>query len=244
MRSSIGTSRLGIALVALVAAAAGCSSARYVYRPEENATARVSGHTAAYYHVPPQSPHGDVRVATLGIAKLEPQDEAGERIHAMHVRLVVDNDDDVAAWQLDTRQQIGTLDHYGQSRPAFASASIGRPPIITIAPGASATIDLYYPLPESMQKASKVPHFEVLWRVQTPEGAVAERTTFERLRIEPPLAPGYYAWDMGWWGPGWYDPFWPDDAFWGAPVMGPMFYESPVVVGPPAQLPPPAQRVR
>lgn len=239
-----GTSRLGIALVALVAAAAGCSSARYVYRPEENAMARVSGHTAAYYDVPPQSPHGDVRVATLGIATLEPQDEEGERIHAMHVRLVVANNDDVAPWQLDTRQQIGSLDHDGQSRPAFATASIGRPPIVTIARGASATIDLYYPLPESMQKASKVPHFEVLWRVQTPEGAVAERTTFERLRIEPPPAPGYDAWEMGWWGPGWYDPFWPDDAFWGAPVLGPMFYGGPVVVGPPAELPPAAQRVR
>ncbi len=214
--------RLGLGLTALVLAA-GCSSARYMYRPEENATARVSGRPAAYYEVPPQSPHGDVRLATIGIAKLVAQREAKEHIHAMHVRMIVDNNDDTAPWQVDTREQIGSLGGDGQSRPAFAWATTARPPIVSIAPGTSDTVDLYYPLPSSMQGASEVPHFEVLWRVQTPDGMVSERTTFERLEIEQLPPPGYYAAaGADWWGPGWggwYDPFWPDYSFWGAPLV-------------------------
>src|SRR5579884_2478412 len=217
-----------LALGLVVASVAGCATGRYVYRPEENATARVSGHSAAFYGVPPQAPRGDVRIATLGIATLEPQGDDGHRMRAMHVRMVVDNNDDAAAWQVDTRQQVGSLNGYGQSRPAFASATPGQPPVVAIAPGASVTIDLYYPLPASMQKASQVPHFDVLWRVQTPEGEVAERTGFERVHIEPPPPPGYYAWGPGWWYPGWYDPFWPDYAFWGAPVLPTVYYDRPV----------------
>jgi hypothetical protein len=228
--------RLGLGLTALALAATGCSSTQYLYRPEENATARVSGRPAAYYQVPPQSPHGDVRLATLGIARLQSRREDSEHIHAMHVRMVVDNNDDTAPWQVDTRQQIGSLDGYGQSRPAFASAGAARPPIVSIAPGMSERIDLYYPLPSSMQSASAIPHFEVLWHVQTPDGVVSERTTFERLEIEPQVVPppGYYAgagtnaWGPGWGG--WYDPFWPGYSFWGAPIV--YYTRPPMAVAP------------
>lgn len=237
-------------LVLLGAGAAGCASAQYIYQPEENATASVSGRTAAYYRIPPASPHGDVRVATLGITTLEPTSDGQERVRAMHVRVVVDNNDDTAPWQLDTRQQIASLDSYGQSRPAYASTSFGTPPVISIAPGASVAVDLYYPLPEDMQKASEIPHLSLLWSVQTPEAPVTERTSFQRVEIEPP--PSYYAgvgWGYGWYGPGWgwgwYDPFWPDYTFWGAPVVGPSYYSAPGVnVAPPAHMPPPAVRVR
>jgi hypothetical protein len=160
------------------------------------------------------------------------------------VRLVVDNNDDTGPWHVDTREQLGTLDSHGQSRPAFAAATRGGPPVLQIAPGTSDTIDLYYPLPASIQKASLVPHFEVLWRVQTPETLVSERTSFERLRVEPAPSPGYYApgyaYGMEWAGPpyyGWYDPFWPDYAFWGAPVVS--CTRPPVLAAPP-----PARRFR
>lgn len=230
---------LGLGLAGL-APSAGCSTAQVLHSPEENATARVSGHPAAYWRVPPRAPHGDVRVATLGIATLQPQGDEDDHLHAMHVRMVVADDDDRGPWQIDTREQIGVLDGYGQSRPAFADASIGRAPIVTIAPRTSATVDLYYPLPESMQKASGVPHFELLWRVHTQETPVAERTSFDRLRIEPPAPTGYHAHD-GEWGPSWYDPFWPDYTYWGAPVLGPAYHQRPVVQG---SLPPPAVRIR
>jgi hypothetical protein len=222
-----------------VAAVAGCVGRSYIYRPEENATARVSGSPAAYYRLPPQAPHGEVRIATLGIAVLQARDDEHDRIHAMHVRMVVSNNDDQGPWQLDTRQQVGFLDSYGQSRPALATSSVGRPPVIDVGVGGSATVDLYYPLPDEMQGASKVPHFEVLWNVKTPGGAVAERTSFERLEIEPPPTNNYYA--GGFWGPGWYDPFWPDYGFYGAVALPPAYYGPPVVSGP---RPPPAVRIR
>jgi hypothetical protein len=232
--------------VALLASIAGCGTGgKYVYRPEENATARVSGQAAALYRIPPEAPHGDVRIATLGIATLQPRGDDDDRIRTMHVRMIVGNNDDVAGWQLDTRQQIGGLDRYGQSRPAFASSSPGRPPVVTIAPSEKATIDLYYPLPEDMQEASEIPHFEVLWRVQTAQATVAERTSFERLRIEPPAPRVYYGWDLGWgtgwgWGP-WYDPFWADYAFSGAPALAAPYYERPIVRGAPRPPPPRAR---
>src|SRR5262249_14688683 len=125
---------LGLGLAAFIATAA-CSSGRYVYRPEENATARMAGRPAALYRIPPRAPHGDVRVATLGIATLAPREHDEARMHAMHVRLIVSNNDDSGPWQVDTREQIGSLDSYGQSRPAFASAGVGHPPIVAIAPG-------------------------------------------------------------------------------------------------------------
>jgi hypothetical protein len=157
----------------------------------------------------------------------------------MHVRVVVANNDDRGPWQMDTREQVAALDGYGQSRPAFAEASVGPAPIVTIAPGTNATVDLYYPLPEAMQKASEVPHFELLWRVHTPEMPVAERTSFERVKLEPPPYT-YYAWEWGW-GPSWYDPFWPDYTYWGAPVLGPVYYQRPVIQ---QSLPSPGTRIR
>jgi hypothetical protein len=197
-------------------AAVGCASGRYIYEPEENATARISGRPAAYYPVPPQAPRGDVRVATLGIATLQSPSGAGPSVHVMHVRMIVDDNVDTVAWHVDTREQLGGVGGHGQSRPAFASVHPGGAPVVTIAPGMSATLDLFYPLPADVQEASEIPRFELLWKLGTSDGPVAERATFERLRIEAAPPPGGYAYGE-WWGPGWYgwyDPLWP-----GAPEL-------------------------
>jgi len=191
-----------VALVFL--AISGCTSGRYIYEPEENATALVSGRPAAYYPVPPQAPRGDVRVATLGIAALQSPSGEGPSLHVMHVRMIADDNADTVAWQVDTREQLGGIGGYGQSRPAFASVgSSRRPPIVTIPPTATATIDLFYPLPADMQEASEIPRFELLWRIGTSEGPIAQRTTFERVPVEPVPPPAAYA-SHDWLGPGWY----------------------------------------
>jgi len=178
-------------LALVLFATAACASGRYIYEPEENATARISGRPAAYYPVPPQAPRGDVRVATLGIAALQSPDGQGPSVHVMHVRMIVDDNADTVAWQVDTREQLGGIGGYEQSRPAFASVNPGRAPVVTIAPGATATLDLFYPLPVDMQEASEVPRFELLWKLGTSGGPVAERATFERVPVEPqpPEAP-------------------------------------------------------
>jgi hypothetical protein len=224
--------RFGIALAALPCGA-GCSTALHAQRPDENGTTSASARPAAYYEIPARRPHGDVRVATLGVATLEPRGDDTDRVQAMHVRLIADNNDDAAAWQIDTREQTTALDGYGQSRPAFASASVGRPPLVTVVPGDSTTIDLYYPLPSPLQRAAGIPHVDVVWRVQTPEGLATRRTTFDALHVEPPPFDQVGSW--GWWGLGWYDPFWPDYAFAQAPTLSSAYHERPFVrVGPPA----------
>ncbi|HZU84465.1 MAG TPA: hypothetical protein VE987_16160 [Polyangiaceae bacterium] len=228
-------------LVVVVGSLVGCEGPRYLYRPEENATASVAGRPAAFYQIPPESPRGDVRVATLGVVRLQVPGQK-EDVRAMHARLVVDNNDETP-WTVDTREQIGALQGAGQSRPAFAGSSVGGPPIITIAPHYSASVDLYYPLPASMQEASEIPRFDVLWHVNTAERAVAERTSFERLRIEYP-GPADWQVGVGWWGPGWYDPFWPSYTFYGGIALPPAYYPAPVVHAAPPPVAPPAIRVR
>ena len=215
-------------LFLVLTCAASCSTGPYVYRPAENATARVSDRPAAYYAVPAQgrSPRGRAR---RGARSRQGRYGRGPRARGrvMHLRMVVDNNDDTAAWQVDTREQLGSLGGYGESRPAFAAGPAGGPPVETIPPGATATIDLYYPLPTNMQKASEIPRFDILWRVETPAGPTTMRTSFDRVQLEPP--PGYYAYSYpGWYG--FYDPLWPNYAFLGSPAVVPIDQERPLPV--------------
>jgi hypothetical protein len=235
----VSTLRIGLGWIALMLIGGCAAESNYIYRPEQNPTASVAGRPAALYQIPPESPRGAVRIAALGIAKLEPSGGEAEKVRAMHVRMVVD-DNDTTEWTVDTREQIGVLGGSGQSRPAFAASSTGLVPVVTIPPSGSAAVDLYYPLPAPMQKASRVPHFEVLWRVHTAERVVAERTSFERLLFD--VTPPDYAVADAWWGPGWYDPFWPHFGFYGSVVLPPVYYYRPVMVAHP--LAPHGRRVR
>lgn len=205
----------------------------YVYRPTENVSATVEGRAAARYDVPPEQPRGEVRVASFGVATFENGD--GE-VRVLHVRMVVENNSG-APWTVDTRQQIASIPGAGDSRPAWASTSgAGRLPVIQVPAGGKRTLDLFYPLPEDMQKESRIPEFDFVWRVQTDTRLIAERTPFDRLRVEPLYASGYYGWG-GFYGPGWgpswwYDPYWPSWSFYRRPIIiGPS--PEPVIVAPP-----------
>jgi hypothetical protein len=218
--------RLGLALPVLACAA--CATAGSASRPDDGATGGGAERPAAYYEVPSRAPHGDVRVAALGVVTLEPRGDDADRVQAMHVRLIADNTDDAAAWQIDTREQAAALDGYGQSRPAFAAASVGRPPLVTVVPGDSATIDLYYPLPAPLQATSAIPSAALQWRVKTPGGPVTVRTRLPAARVEPPPPADRVA-TSEWWGTGWYDPFWPDDTFFEATALPAAYHERPFV---------------
>lgn len=184
---------------------AACAS-QYYYQPAEQATATVTGYPAARYGVPPEQPRGDVRVATLGIARIDMGGEEG--VPSLHVRMVVSNDNGVGPWALDTREVLVQIAGMRPLAPAFVNASAAELPVVQIAPGERRTVDLFYPLPDEMSKASHLPALDVVWRVQTEAREVAERTPFERIRIEPTydaaLVYGYGFGVTPYW---WYDPF-------------------------------------
>lgn len=219
--------RLGLALPVLACAAA-CATTGSATHPDDAASGAGPEAHATYYEVPSRAPHGDVRVAALGVATLEPRGDDADRVQAMHVRLIADNTDDAAAWQIDTREQAAAIDGYGQSRPAFAAASVGRPPLVTVVPGDSATIDLYYPLPAPLQEATAIPAAALQWRVQTPGGQVTVRTRLAAMHVERPPASDRVA-SSEWWGTGWFDPFWRDDSFFEAPALPAAYQQRPFV---------------
>jgi hypothetical protein len=190
----------------------------------------LAGKPAIVYPLPPRtadrapgdahgSPHGEIRMAALGLATIAPRGGDETPTRAVHVALVVENRDDRAPWQLDTRRQIGSLVGRGQSRAAFAASSIGQPPIVTIDPGTNARIDLYYPLPHAMQPVTLSHQFDLLWVVTTPDGAFADEASFPRMHLEAPSRSDLYAWDIGWWGPSWFDPLWTEETFVGPQIV-------------------------
>ena len=56
-----------------MAACASSATTATASKPVQTASAVVAGPLVSEYAVPPALPHGDVKVATLGIATLEPQ---------------------------------------------------------------------------------------------------------------------------------------------------------------------------
>ena len=203
----------------------GCATSGYVFAPAEQATASIGGYPAANYALPPEGPRGKLEAASFGIVAMQVND-GGAETRFLQVRLSVANNNDVAAWTVDTRQQLLALPGEGQSRPAFANSDQQDLPNITVAPGQKRTIDLYYALPLPLQSADHIPQFELLWHVQTPSREVAERTPFERIKIEEPSAwayadeypdgypYGYFGYgSLGWGATWWYDPFFPSFTF-------------------------------
>jgi hypothetical protein len=214
---------------ALALGVAGCAPT-YVYQPAQNATGQVQGRLAADYPIPTNNPQGDVRLASFGISTVSPQNAPDVKQRAIHVRLIIANNSG-QYWSLDTREQRIDVPGAGQQPPAYVSTQEGDRglPMISIAPNGKRTLDLFYPLPATMQSAKQIPEFDVLWRLNTGSEIVAERTPFDRLQIEPVYAYGY-GWDYApyaWGGPYWFDPWYP------AGVLGPEFTVGSVVVGRP-----------
>ncbi len=194
----------GLSLVALAAGA--CANGNYVYRPAENATARVHGRPAADYDVPPNDPQGDVRIASFGIAKITPKKaQVAEPFHALHVRMIVSNNSG-QPWSIDTHEQLADVHGVGTVRAGYVESDAGDLPTVNVPPGGKRTIDLFFPLAHPVDKASKIPEFDVLWRVQTGTQLYTARAPFERLRVTPYYAGAWYPYTFG--PVGWYDPVW------------------------------------
>ncbi|MCU1280842.1 MAG: uncharacterized protein JWM53_4388 [bacterium] len=221
----------------LALAALGCGESRYIYRPTEQATATSDGLPAARYPVPPESPRGEVNIASFGPTKMQVT-TSEEKVKFLHVRMVVANNNDAGPWVVDTRQQVVSLPQEGQSPPAFANSDVPGLPIVNVPAGQKHTIDLFYTLPEGMQKARHVPRFELFWHVQTPSREVAERTPFERTEADEAVASAYpyvagypeLSLSLGWGPVWWYDPLVPAVTFYHPVIIHrryPLFVRAP-----------------
>jgi hypothetical protein len=202
--------RLLLLIVGVTGASACASEMQYAYHPAEQATATLAGHAAARYGVPPEAPRGSVRVASCGITSVETG--SGE-VRALHVRLAISNNNDTGPWELDARALRVAYAAGDVVGPTFINTRAPGMPRVEIAPREATVVDAYFPLPPGAESAESVPRFDLLWELRTPAREVAERTPFERIRIEPEVAvdAGY---GLGRWPAWWYDPFLP-----GPPVI-------------------------
>ena len=222
--------------LALALVLAGCEH-EYVYGPTVHTHAAIAGRPASFYAIPEEAPHGFVEVASLGFADLEAAGASdAQTLRALHIRVVVGNNGD-KPWTVDTREQRLELPGEGDSRPLFAKADLGTPPMVIVPAGGKVTLDLFYPLPESMKDAEGLPSFDTIWKVQTDTRLVAERTPFERLEVK--AVPTY---DYEYWGPPYYyDPYYHG---WVGVYVGPGFVGHPVHVHHPHYAPPPGRHRR
>ena len=190
----------------------GCAETNYLYRPSQQATAQVSGLPAARYAIPPERPQGEVLVVSTGVTEIKP-DNATTR--ALFARVIVSNNSDDAPWSLDTRKQAAV---FGGNRvaPTYVN-TFGEPlPVVQIAKGEKRTIDFYFPVPAGTETNGDLPQFDLSWNIDTGTRPIAERTSFDRYRVEPVYSGGYYGYGYGYGYPGyypysrwgWYDPFW------------------------------------
>jgi hypothetical protein len=165
-----------------LAALSGCASERYTYAPVQTTSAEIAGEPAAVYAVPPESPRGDVRVATFGIAPLRPEGIEDSTLRAIHVALVVSNRSN-EVWTVDGGEQQLTL--AGWSPVGATTVKVTRPPQTEIPARSTRWIDLFFPLPSGVDHAREIPAFDVMWTVHVGPRAVTARTPFDRFLVEP-----------------------------------------------------------
>lgn len=191
------------ALVLLgIASLSACAIApEYYYAPEPTTTVTRAGVPIQSFAVPPESALGYTDVSTFGIV----QTPRGDR--TLHVRMEVSNTSAPNPWTVDVRDQLVDIPGVGQSHPLSVNAGLQTLPIVTVARGQQATIDLYYPLPSSIHDAEDLAGFDFAWRVITSSRPVTGRAHISRIEVEDAAtAPVYVAT----WGPyWWYDPLYP-----------------------------------
>jgi hypothetical protein len=172
------SSLLPLVPLALVA----CSPQRYAYAPASTTSAELGTSTTnpsiATYAIPSDAARGEVRVATLGV-------EDG----AVHVRLVVTNRNDDATWSVNESEQQIELDaEYGRIEEPARPVAGKAPQVVEIAPGKSASIDLFFPVPPEFEDAKDLVAFDVVWTVRAGDRPIMQRTAFERYLVKRPRA--------------------------------------------------------
>ncbi len=175
-----------VILAALVTSCA--SSPRYTYHPtaqtaREDAPAKVGGYVAADYHVP----RGEVRVAALGLTRVNLPDRARLRsVRAFQVRMVVHNGDE-QPWVVNANRQQAVIEGSHHEGPVSSTCDGQVMGIAVLMPGETRTVNLYY---ELAARAPALPSVRVEWSVATPARVIARRSTaFEPHAIPRPRLP-------------------------------------------------------
>lgn len=168
-------------ILLLALAATGCG-AHYAFIPVSPPSHVVPAYDrdAAYYSIPEQDPHGDLRVLSYGLETLTDDDAD---IATLHLRVMLE-DTGPKPWTFDTREQAIAVDGFGVESPAFAvsdrTGDGSLPPVVNLTYGWTRIIDLFYPLPAGVDA---MPAFRAITKVETDDGAVTETTPFERVAV-------------------------------------------------------------
>jgi hypothetical protein len=235
--------RRWIAIAALAASGA-CASGTYAYVPVENVSGSVDGAPAAGYAIPAGRPEGVVRVTSHGVTRVRPEG-GGHEVAVLHVRVILSNQEGGSPWIVDTRELVVRLAGNGTSRAAFVNSDVGEPPIIRLPAGHAATLDLYYPLPQGLERPQSLTGFALSWTVRTGAEIASGETPFGRLRLDPPPAYHGPAWvdvgiGFGRWPYWFHDPYYPWYSFRATPFIRyyrPYFFRRPIIVEPPPRRP-------
>lgn len=202
MRALRRTLALALPLAAL--ALVGCAeTARYVYTPTEHATARLpeNGLPAALYQVPPEAPQGEVKVASLGVRKLDTGNLKGRYLVA---RVVVSNNSD-QPWSFDGSQQQASIAGGPPQGPvSMFAAEQPTSWVVTVPPRQQRAFDLVYAVGDS-----RVTNFQLAWSIGTPQRWITERTNFRRDEVAEPAYAYGAPYGYGFYYGAYYDPFYP-----------------------------------
>jgi hypothetical protein len=169
-----------VSTIVVALAICGCG-ARYAYAPVTVTSGEIAGSPAADYPFPPETPRGDVRLATLGLA-----DVSGSK--AIRLRMIFTNHGS-EPWILDkSEQQLAVVVRENGSKRTEIVKALAEPGAsrVAIPPQRTATVDLLFPLPRGATDPSEVPAFDAIWTVRLGERAIATRTPFERWTVSLP----------------------------------------------------------
>lgn len=198
-------------LAPLLLLAIGCASPP-AYIPEERSTTTLAGRTAAEYGIPSEADRrGDLRLASFGLVDAETK---RGKTKAVHVRLSLANDNGDGPMVIVTGdQRLQTADGQ-QLAPGYVQSDQDGLPVVSVQPGSSRTVDLFFAIPERYANGDKPPRFDVVWRVEYGGVLVTQVTPFERVSVDPAVASqqaaeaAAYYWYDPWWGPWAVGPYW------------------------------------
>jgi hypothetical protein len=131
------------------------------------------------YYYKQALPSGDerVKISSLGVTGLKLQEGYNTwPVRALHVRMVVHNDSkDV--WTMEAYHQKALISGSVHARPTVSAVDGKEMALAVFEPGETRTFDLFYELPDKVDRPGAIPNFHVDWRIDTPGRVVAMHDT-------------------------------------------------------------------